>query len=112
MSTSKSAERLSMNRISLRCSPAAGGLSRDIGTVCDADSACVGPLLGIPRCTRRARCKAIPHENEPPTSVRAATLAAPMPEATERAALILLLRRGKRPWHEYADLVEDRKSVV
>jgi DNA processing protein len=30
----------------------------------------------------------------------------------ERAALIALLRHGKRPWHLYADLVEERGSAI
>jgi DNA processing protein len=30
----------------------------------------------------------------------------------ERAALIALLRHGKRPWHQYADVVEERGSAL
>lgn len=34
------------------------------------------------------------------------------PDRTEAAALIALLRTGKRPWTEYADLVEDAGSAI
>jgi len=35
-----------------------------------------------------------------------------MPDRTEAAALIALLRGGRRPWSEYADLVEEAGSAV
>lgn len=35
-----------------------------------------------------------------------------MPDATERAALVALLRIGDRPWSLYADLVEERGSAL
>jgi DNA processing protein len=35
-----------------------------------------------------------------------------MDRSTERAAMVALLRNGKRPWHVYADLVEDAGSAL
>jgi DNA processing protein len=35
-----------------------------------------------------------------------------MPAVTESAALVALLRSGRRPWSEYADLVEDAGSAT
>ncbi|MBV8218742.1 MAG: hypothetical protein JO325_09770, partial [Solirubrobacterales bacterium] len=34
-----------------------------------------------------------------------------MRAADERAAMVALLRTGRRPWVEYAELIEDRGSV-
>jgi DNA processing protein len=35
-----------------------------------------------------------------------------MTAADERAAMVALLRTGRRPWVEYADLIEERESVA
>ena len=35
-----------------------------------------------------------------------------MTAADERAAMVVLLRTGRRPWVEYADLIEERESVA
>ena len=35
-----------------------------------------------------------------------------MTAADERAAMVALLRTGRRPWVEYADLIEERQSVA